>query len=335
MPKTCGDEMNSDLIVFSGTSHTHLTESICSCLGREMGRSQVVKFSNDNLMVRVLDNCREKDVFIVQTSTAPVNENLMELLIFVDAVRYASAARITAVLPYYPYCRSDKKDEPRISVTARLVSDLLITAGVDRVLTMNLHSPQIQGFFRKPADQLLAAPVFFQYFNDVLFREEPKEDFVLVMGDTGAAKAFSYYSDELKMPMAIIDKFRSDHSDKPTVRQVVGDVSGKACLLVDDEIATAGTLVNAASKLIEFGAKRVLAAAVHPVMSGDAVRRLIDSPIEKIIVGNTLPVAAKISGHEDRFTVLDLAPLFAKAIQCIHNGDSMSALFPPSVRRSI
>ncbi len=327
--------MNSDLIVFSGTSHIRLAESICRSLGREMGRSQVVKFSNDNLMVRVLDNCREKDVFIVQTSTAPVNETLMELLIFIDAVRYASASRITAVLPYYPYCRSDKKDEPRISVTARLVSDLLITAGVDRILTMNLHSPQIQGFFRRPADQLLAAPVFFEYFNRQLFVDEPKEDFVLVMGDTGAAKSFSYYSDELGLPMAIIDKFRTEHNDKPIIRQIVGDVRGKACLLIDDEIASAGTLVNAAQKLMEFGAKRVLAAAVHPVLSGDAVRRLVDSPIEKVIVGNTLPVDVKIEAHQNRFVVLDLAPLFAKAIQCIHNGDSMSALFPPSVRRSV
>jgi len=327
--------MNSELIVFSGTSHTQLTQAICRNLGSQMGRSEVVKFSNDNLMVRVLDNCREKDVFIVQTSTTPVNESLMELLIFIDAVRYASATRITAVLPYYPYCRSDKKDEPRISVTARLVSDLMITAGVDRILTMNLHSPQIQGFFRKPADQLLAAPVFFDYFNDELFKEEPREDFVLVMGDTGAAKSFSYYSDELRLPMAIIDKFRSDHSDTPTIRQVVGDVRNKSCLLIDDEIASGRTLVNAAGKLMEFGARRVMAAAVHPIFSGDAVRRLVDSPIERIIVGNTVPVDDKIAGYGDRFKVLDLSRLFAKAIQCIHNGDSMSALFPPSVRRSV
>lgn len=327
--------MNSDSIVFSGTSHPQLAKSICRSLDCKLGRSQVIKFSNDNLMVRVLDNCREKDVFIVQTSNTPVNETLMELLIFIDAVRFASAARITAVLPYYPYCRSDKKDEPRISVTARLVADLLTTAGVDRILTMNLHSPQIQGFFRKPADQLLAAPAFFDYFNEVLFKDEPREDFVLVMGDTGAAKAFSYYSDELLLPMAIIDKFRGDHSDKPVIRQVVGDVRGKSCLLVDDEIASGRTLVNAAHKLIEFGARRVLATAVHPVLSGDAVRRLVDSPIEKFIIGNTLPVDDKIAEHPSRFHVIDLAPLFAKAIQCIHNGDSMSALFPPSVRRSV
>ena len=327
--------MNSDLIVFSGTAHPQLAQSICANLGTVLGRSDTIKFSNENLMVRVLDNCREKDVFIIQTSASPVNEALVELLIFIDAVKYASASRITAVLPYYPYCRSDKKDEPRISITARLVSDLLETAGADRVLTMNLHSQQIQGFFRRPADQLLAAPIFFQYFNDVLFAEEPREDFVLVMSDIGAAKAFSYYSDELKLPIAIIDKFRSDHSDSPTVRQVVGDVHGKACLLIDDEIASGATLVNAAEKLMEFGAHRILAAAIHPVFSGNAVTRLLDSPIEKIIVGNTVPVDEKIAGHEDRFTVLDLSSLFARAIQCIHNGNSMAELFPPSVRRSI
>lgn len=326
--------MNSDLIVFSGSSHPGLTESICRHLGRPMGRSETVKFANDNLMVRVLDNCREKDVFIVQTSAAPVNESLVELLIFIDAVKYASASRITVVLPYYPYCRSDKKDEPRISVTARLVSDLLVTAGADRILTMNLHSPQIQGFFRRPADQLLAAPEFFRYFDEVLFKQEPRDDFVLVMGDTGAAKAFSYYSDELNLPMAIIDKFRSDHTDRPTIRQIVGDVNGKSCLLVDDEIATAGTLVKAAGKLMEFGARRVLATAVHPVLCGDAIKRIVDSPIEKVIMGNTVPVNDKIAQYPDRFTVLDLSGLFAKAIQCIHNGDSMSGLFPPSIRRT-
>jgi ribose-phosphate pyrophosphokinase len=326
--------MNSDLIVFSGTSHRQLSKAICERLGQPMGRSDVVKFSNENLMVRILDNCREKDVFIVQTSSTPVNESLMELLIFIDAVKYASAARITAVLPYYPYCRSDKKDEPRISVTARLVSDLLVTAGADRILTLNLHSPQIQGFFRKPADQLLAAPIFFDYFNNTLFKQEPREDFVLVMGDAGAAKSFGYYADELRLPLAIIDKFRADHTEKPTIRQVVGDVKGKSCLLIDDEIASGGTLVEAALKLKEFGARRVLAAAVHPIFSGNAVQRLVDSPIEKIIVGNTVPVSDKIAGHEDRFEVLDLSPLFARAIQCIHNGYSMAELFPPSVRRS-
>jgi ribose-phosphate pyrophosphokinase len=325
--------MKADMIVFSGTAHPILANSVAGHLGQPLGISNVVKFSNENIMVRLEDNCREKDVFIIQTSSTPVNDSLVELLIFIDAIKYASAARVTAVLPYFPYCRSDKKDEPRISITARLVADLIQTAGADRILTMNLHSPQIQGFFRVPADQLLAAPTFFDYFNDVLFKEERKEDFVLVMGDAGAAKAFGYYSDEMKLPVAILDKFRADHTEKPVVRQVIGDVKGKACLIVDDEIASGGTLIEAAEKLKEEGAKRILAAAVHPILSGNAVEKLLKSPIERFILGNTVPVKDKIRGHEDRFEVLDLSGLFAKAISCIHNGESLSSLFPDSVRR--
>lgn len=325
--------MNADLIVFSGSSHPELANSIAQRLGLPLGRSEVIKFSNENIMVRLQDNVREKDVFVVETSSTPVNDNLVELLIFIDALKYASAARITAVLPYFPYCRSDKKDEPRISVAARLVADLLQTAGADRVLSMNLHSPQIMGFFRIPTDQLLAAPIFFDYFDRVLFREASKEDWVLVFGDAGAAKAFAYYSDELGLPVAIMDKARTDHSEKPTVRQVIGDVKGKACLIVDDEITSGGTLVEAAHKLKDVGAKRIIAAAIHPVFSGNAVEKLVNSPVERIIVGNTVPVKHKIAGHADRFAVLDLAPLFARAIECIHDGHSMSQLFPPSVRR--
>lgn len=325
--------MYGEMIIFSGSSHPGLASAIASRLGCRLGRSQVIKFSNENLMVRIEDNVREKDVFVIQTSAPPVNENLVELLIFLDALKYASAARVTAVLPYFPYCRSDKKDEPRISIAARLMADLIQTAGADRVLTMDLHSPQIQGFFRVPADQLLAAPIFFDYFNQVLFREESKEDFVLVMGDHGAAKQFSYYFDELRLPVAILDKFRADHSERPIIRQVIGHVSGKSALIIDDEIASGGTLIEAAKFLKAAGAKRILAAAVHPVLSGNAVEKLLDSPIERIIVGDTVPVHHKVKDHKDRFVVLDLSPLFARAIECIHNGDSLSDLFPPSVKR--
>ncbi len=325
--------MKAEMIVFSGSSHPGLAERVAQRLGKPLGKSHSVKFTNENIMVRIGDNCREKDVFVIQTSSTPVNDHLVELLIFLDAIKYASAGRVTAVIPYFPYCRSDKKDEPRISVAARLMADLIQTSGAARVLTMNLHSPQIQGFFRIPVDQLLAAPIFFEYFDRVLFKEERKEDFVLVMSDAGAAKAFGYYSDELKLPVAIIDKFRPDHSEKPIIRQVIGDVRGKACLIIDDEIASGGTLIEAAEKLAEEGAKRVLAAAVHPVLSGNAVERLVKSPIERIIVGDTVPVRDKIQGHEDRFEVLDLSPLFARAIECIHDGASLSELFPPSVRR--
>jgi len=325
--------MQGELIVFSGSSHPALARAIADRLGVPLGESEVLKFSNENLMVRIKDNVRERDVFVVQTSSPPVNDHLVETLIFLDALRYASAARITAVLPYFPYCRSDKKDEPRISIAARLVAELLVAAGADRVLTMDLHSPQIQGFFRIPVDQLLAAPVFMDYFKDVLFREEPKEDFVLVMGDHGAAKQFGYYADELDLPVAIMDKFRPNHSEKPVIRQVIGNVADKACLIIDDEIASGGTLVEAADMLSRSGARRILAAAVHPILSGNALKKLLESPIERFILGNTVPVAEKILGHGDRFVVLDLASLFAEAIRSIHSGSSISALFPPSVRR--
>lgn len=325
--------MKADMIVFSGSSHPRLASAIAEQLGTPLGKSSVIKFSNENLMVRLQDNVREKDVFVVQTSSPPVNENLVELLIFLDALKYASAARITAVLPYFPYCRSDKKDEPRISIAARLIADLIQTAGANRVLTMDLHSPQIQGFFRIPVDQLLAAPVFFDYFENVLFKEAPKSDFVLVMGDHGAAKQFAYYYDEMDLPVAIMDKFRVDHTEKPVIRQVIGDVAGKQCLIIDDEIASGGTLIEAANVLKAAGAKRILAAAVHPILSGNAVQRLLESPIERFILGNTVPVLEKVGQYPDRFTVLNLAGLFARAIERIHTGESVAELFPPSVRR--
>jgi ribose-phosphate pyrophosphokinase len=325
--------MKADMVVFSGSSHPRLAGAIAEKLGIPLGKSSVIRFSNENLMVRLQDNVREKDVFVVQTSSTPVNENLVELLIFIDALKYASAARITAVLPYFPYCRSDKKDEPRISIAARLMADLIQAAGAHRVLTMDLHSPQIQGFFRIPADQLLAAPVFFDYFENVLFKEAPKSDFVLVMGDHGAAKQFAYYFDEVDLPVAIMDKFRVDHTEKPVIRQVIGDVAGKQCLIIDDEVASGGTLIEAAHCLKAAGAKRILAAAVHPILSGNAVQKLVDSPIERFILGNTVPVNEKIEQHPERFTVLNLAGLFANAIERIHTGESVAELFPPSVRR--
>ena len=325
--------MKADMIVFSGSTHPRLANAIATRLAQPLGRSNVLKFSNDNIMVRIEENVREKDVFVVQTSSNPVNDSLVELLLFLDALKYASAARVTAVLPYFPYGRSDKKDEPRISIAARLMADLLETAGADRVLTMDLHAPQIQGFFRIPVDQLLAAPIFFDYFNRVLFKEQAKEDFVLVMGDHGAAKKFDYYFDEMNMPVAVLDKFRVDHTEKPVIRQIIGNVRGKAALIIDDEIASGGTLIEAARVLMAAGASRVIAAAVHPILSGNALQKLLDSPVERFILGNTVPVLEKVAAHDKRFVVLDLAPLFARAIECIHNGDSLSELFPPSVRR--
>jgi len=347
--------MNADLMVLSGTSYPELADLIGKRLGKKLGNSQVLSFSNENLMARIKDNVREKDVFVIQTHASPVNEKIIETLLFLDALKYASAARITAVLPYFPYGRSDKKDEPRISIASRLMADLLQTAGANRVLTMDLHAPQIQGFFRIPADQLLAAPVFFKYFKQHLFSEHPKEDFVLVMADHGASKRFNYFFDELDIPVAIVDKVRIGHTETTKVKRVIGDVRGKYALLVDDEIASGGTVVKAVDHLIEKeGVKGVYVSVIHPIFSGKAVERLMHAKIERVIVANTVPVGHKLPPptKEDldqecdfmdrecmihmvrgKFVVLDVSGLFAEAIRCIHNGESLSSLFPPSLRR--
>ncbi len=348
--------MNAELMVLSGTSYPDLARRICRRLGVQPGDSQVITFSNENLMARIRDNVRERDVFLIQTHASPVNDKIMEMLLMLDALKYASAARITAVLPYFPYGRSDKKDEPRISIAARLMADLIETAGAHRVLTMDLHAPQIQGFFRIPADQLLAAPVFFEYFKRHLFSEHPKEEFVLVMADHGASKRFNYFFDELDIPVAIVDKVRIGHTETTKVKRVIGEVRGKYALLVDDEIASGGTVIKAVEHLIEKeGVKGVYVSVIHPILSGKAVERLMKAPIERVIVANTVPVAHKLpeatardremecKNHlasdcivdmvRGKFVVLDVSSLFAEAIRCIHDGESLSSLFPPSLRR--
>jgi len=348
--------VNAELMVLSGTSYPELAERICKHLGVHLGNSQVLSFSNENLMARIRDNVRERDVFLIQTHASPVNDKIIETLLMLDALKYASAARITAILPYFPYGRSDKKDEPRISIAARLMADLLETAGANRALAMDLHAPQIQGFFRIPADQLLAAPVFFDYFKKHLFNEHPKEDFVLVMADHGASKRFNYFFDELDIPVAIVDKIRIGHTETTRVNRVIGDVRGKYALLVDDEIASGGTVVKAVEHLIEKeGVKGVYVSVIHPILSGQAVEKLMKAPIERIIVANTVPVAHKLpkatkedkeqecANHLDpdciidmvrgKFVVLDVSRLFAEAIRCIHDGESLSSLFPSSLRR--
>ena len=243
--------MRNDTLVFSGRSHPQLATSICAELGVSLGRSEVIRFSNENLMVQVHENVREADVFVVQTSSSPVNEHLMELLIFIDALKRASARRVTAVMPYFPYARSDKKDKPRISITARLVADLLEAAGADRVLTMDLHSPQIQGFFRIPVDQLKASRLVCDYW-----KQRDLTDYVLVAGDAGEAKELGAYANRLELPMAIVDKRRYGDDERPKAVNVIGDVRGKHCLIVDDEVASGGTLIEAADFLARNPVKK-------------------------------------------------------------------------------
>jgi len=306
--------------IFTGSAHPELAREICGALGLPLGQSEVVRFANENMMVKILENVRESDVFVVQPSCHPVSDGLVELLIMLDALKHASAGRITAVIPYFPYVRSDKKDRPRISIAARLMADLIQTAGATRVLTMDLHAPQIQGFFHIPVDQLIAAPIL----CDHLGRRDLSQT-ILVASDFGEAKEVGVYANKLRLPVAIIDKRRVADDDRALATNLVGDVRGKVALLVDDEIASGGTLLEAANFLLGAGAQAVEAAAVHPVLCGPAVKRLVDSPIRSLVVTNTLPVPEE--KRMEKMTVLSVAPLFARAITAIHEGASVSALF--------
>ncbi len=315
--------MIGKLKVFAGNSHPAFAKAICDHLEIELGRSRTVTFSNENIMVQIEENVRECDVFVVQTSVSPVHDNLMELLIMIDALRSASAARITAVMPYIPYIRSDKKDKPRISITGRLVADLLKTAGADRVLTMDLHSAQSQGFFRMPVDQLLGAGPLVERL-----RKEDRADWVLVAADAGEAKDLGKYANRLDLPMAIIDKRREGDDEKPRAVHLIGDVKDKVAVVVDDEIASGGTLVEAASFLRERGARKVLAVATHPVFSATAAQRIDAAFIDKVFVTDTIPLAAH--QQSSKVEVISVATLFAEAIFRIHDGSSISELFERS-----
>ncbi len=310
----------SDLKVFAGSSHPKLAQEICDCLSIPLGRSSTTRFSNENLKVKIEENVREQDVYVVQTSAPPLSEGIVELMILLDALKHASARRVTAVLPYFPYARSDKKDEPRISITARLMADLLEAAGADRVLTVDLHSPQIQGFFSIPTDHLTAVPVL---CDDLAERD--LSNAVVVAADVGEAKDAGKFAKRLNLPIAIVDKRRTADDEKAEAVTIVGDVRGKHCLLVDDEIATGGTIFSATEFLLAHGARSVAAAAVHPVLSGRAHERLQASAIESLTVANTIPVPP--DRQTPKLRVLSVAPLIATAITRIHDGRSVSELF--------
>ncbi|HEY3237464.1 MAG TPA: ribose-phosphate pyrophosphokinase [Polyangiaceae bacterium] len=306
--------------VFAGASHRELAREICAQLGISLGRSHTTRFSNENLKVKIEENVREQDVFVVQTSCPPLSEHIVELLIMLDALRSASAQRVTAVIPYFPYARSDKKDEPRISIAARLMADLLVTAGANRVLTVDLHSPQIQGFFSVPSDQLTGVPLLCNRL-----REGDLSNTVVVAADVGEAKDAGRFAKELELPLAFIDKRREGDDEDAHPAHVVGEIVDKNCLLVDDEIATGGTLLNAADFLLERGARSVSAAVVHPVLSGRAGERLRSSRLERLFVTNTIPIPAEKQAPQ--LEILSLAPLLATALTHIHSGSSISALF--------
>ena len=312
--------MLNELKIFSGRAHPELAREICSVLQVEIGRSEIIKFTNDNSFVRIYESVREADVYVVQPSCEPVNDGIVELLIMVDALRRASVKRITAVLPYFPYGRSDKKDQPRISITARLMADLLEVAGVDRVLSVDLHAPQIQGFFKIPVDHLTAIPIFAAYFQ-----EKNLSDLVIVAPDAGRAKMARQYARRLNCPMAIIDKRRVANEEKVVMESVMGDVEGKRCLLVDDEISSGASIVVAANTLEKFGAAEIYAAITHPILSGMAPQRIASSPIKELVVTNSVPVPEE--KRNGKIKVLSIAPLLGEAIWCIHNGVSVSKVF--------
>ncbi len=314
--------MENALKVFAGESNPGLAKAICAELKIPLSPSESLRFANDNRLVRILENVREKDVFVVQTGCPPVDESLVELLIMIDALHHASAQRITAVIPYYHYVRSDKKDEPRISITARLVADLLEAAGAKRVITMNLHSPQIQGFFRIPVDQLSAAPIICEYFGN-----GDMSDSVAVAPDAGSAKRAGVYAERLNMPLAVADKRRVGHKDEAEIVRIVGDVEGKHVVIFDDEIATGGSMLELADYLLKCDVKSIRAAATHGVFCGEAIQKLQLSPIEEIVVTDTIPLTPEKQAEAPKIKVLSVAPLFARAVENIHTGESISALF--------
>lgn len=305
--------------ILSGSSHPEFAKEVCTYLGVPLTKTLHLKFKNDNSFCRIEESIREDDIFIIQTSCPPVNDMLMETLLMIDAAKYASARRITCVLPYYPYARSDKKDQPRVPVTARLVADMLEVAGANRLLACDLHSSQIVGFFRIPADHLHASPVVLDYLQ-----KRDLENHVVVATDAGGAKWTRFYAQKLNLPLAVLDKRRVDNNDNAKIMSVIGDVSGKDCLILDDEISTGGSMVESVEALHENGAKSITVCAIHPVFADNALARLSKLKIKEIIVTNTLPITQPAPKN---LTVLSLAPLFADAIRRIHEGGSVSNLF--------
>lgn len=313
--------MNKTASIVAGNSNMALTKEIVKYLKMPLSKAIVTVFSEGEIFVKIEENVRGKDVFIVQSTCPPVNDNLMELLILLDALKRASAKRITAVLPYFGYARQDRKDQPRVPITAKLVANLLTTAGADRVLTVDLHAGQIQGFFDIPVDHLFAVNTFVSYFKKLKIK-----NITVASPDVGGIKMARGYAKRLDAPLAIVDKRRLS-GDKTEVMNILGeeDIKGRHVLIVDDLVATAGSLVEAAAALKKAGAKDVYAAITHPVLSGPAIQRIEKSVLKKLLVTNTIPV--EDGKKHKKIKVLSIAPLLAEAIKRIHNEESVSCLF--------
>jgi ribose-phosphate pyrophosphokinase len=309
-----------EIKVFSGNAHPSLAKDVCDYLGIPLGNMEVFEFSNENIFVRILENVRERDVFLIQPICSPVNKNLFELLIMLDAFKRSSAERITAVVPYYGYGRTDKKDQPRVPITARLVADLLTTAGANRILTVDLHAAQIQGFFNIPVDELTALFILSDYW-----KSKKLKDVVVVATDIGISTRARDLAEKLNAPLAIIEKRRIGNQDTTETLNIIGDVTGKRAITVDDEIDTAGSLVSAVDALLQEGAKEVYACCTHPVFSGPAIDRISKSAVKEVVVANTIPV----NGQKKigKITILPIASLLGEAIHRIHTGMSIGSMF--------
>lgn len=308
------------LKIFTGNSNPELAQRICDSLEISLGRALVSTFSDGEIRVEVSENVRGADVFVVQTGTQPVNDHLMELLVMIDALKRASARRITAVMPYYSYARQDRKNKPRVPITARLVADLITRTGADRILTMDLHAGQIQGFFDVPVDNLYASPILLPYI-----REHFNGDLVIVSPDAGGVPRARAYAQRLQAGLALIDKRRADANEAEALN-IIGEVSGKTAVVLDDMVDTAGTLVEATKSLLEKGARAVHACVTHAVLSGPAVERIERSPLESLVVTDTLPLRPQ-AAHCQKIRCLRACRLFSAAIRNIHNEDSISTLF--------
>lgn len=313
--------LNGGPMIFTGKANPELAAKICEYLECNLGRAEFFKFNNDNTFVRILDNVRQRDVFIVQPTTYPVNDNIMEMLIFMDAARRASAGRITAVMPYYSYARTDKKDQPRVPITGRLVADLINTAGADRVVLVDLHAAQVQGFFSTVVDELTALPLLADYFL-----KKGLDELVVVAPDIGSSRRSRDFAARVNAPLAIIEKRRLGNNDRVETLNVIGNVDGKYAILFDDEINTGSTMIAAAKILAEHGSTGVYACATHGILPGDAAQTLTSVPnLNEIVITDTVPLEER-KRHE-KITVVSIAPLVGEAIRRIHEGRSVGELF--------
>jgi len=311
-----------DFVVFAGNSNHQLVREMCEFLSVPVGKCQVTRFSDGEIQVEIGENVRGRDIFLVQSTSSPVNDHLMELLIMIDAAKRASATSITAVVPYFGYARQDRKVAPRVPITARLCADLISAAGADRFVSMDLHAGQIQGFFNMPSDHLYASPVLLEHMRK---RFPDPDECVFVSPDAGGVERARAFAKRLGTTLAIVDK-RRQKANVAEVMNLIGDVEGKTAVLLDDMVDTAGTLTQGAVALMKNGAKRVVAYAVHPVLSGPALQRLAESPIEELVVTNTIPLSPAARASK-KITQLSVAQIFGEAVRRIHNADSLSSLF--------